>query len=59
MTIRAFGRLLRHRRLDEKLGVEQTRPTPDPAKIMQLKKLKLAGEDHLLRLSLNRQTQTA
>ncbi len=59
MKTKVFHLLTKHQQLDEALRVEQSRRWPDVARIMQLKKLKLAIKDRLYRASVRRQRVSA
>ena len=50
MSHDAFRLLQKHQRLDEHLRLEQGRRWPDLVRIRQLKKLKLAVKDALMKL---------
>ncbi len=50
MSHEAFRLLQKHQRLDEHLRLEQGRRWPDLVRIRQLKKLKLAVKDALMKL---------
>lgn len=54
MSNKTFHLLQKHQRLDEHLRLELSRRWPDVARIRQLKKLKLAVKDALLKLSSGR-----
>jgi uncharacterized protein YdcH (DUF465 family) len=43
---------LKHQKIDTQLRLEQSRRAPDPLRLSQLKKMKLAVKDQLHRLSL-------
>ena len=55
MTTSMFLLLERHAKIDDALRLEQRRRFPNPFKMRQLKKLKLAVKDRLHRLSRRRQ----
>ncbi len=54
MKTRLFSLLLKHQSLDEAVRAEQARRTPDPFRLLRLKRLKLAVKDRLYRLSVGR-----
>ncbi len=54
MNLRIFSLMLKHRNIDAQLRVEQARAWVDPARILKLKKLKLAIKDRLHQMTQGR-----
>lgn len=54
MSQHVFSLMNRHQQIDEALRREQTRRWPDFARMMRLKKLKLAIKDRLTGLMIRR-----
>ena len=54
MTTSMFLLMERHAKIDDALRLEQRRRFPNPFKMRQLKKLKLAVKDRLARLSFRK-----
>jgi uncharacterized protein len=59
MKTKVFHLLTKHQKLDEALRAEQSRRWPDVARIMQIKKLKLAIKDRLHAASARRRKMTS
>lgn len=53
MTDTVYRLMTRHQRLDERLRAEQAYLLPDPHRLAELKKLKLAIKDRLARVSIS------